>query len=70
MTQEIIGMDDMMAIYEVTDRSGKDRDTTGVLPQKEGAGAVPTPDWPPTLKADLQRLGFELQKSEDEQWCK
>ena len=84
MTEDIIGMDDMMAIYEVTDRFGIDRETISVPLEKEGAGAVrgepggpveilaptttPTREWLPTLQAELQRLGFELESAEDEPW--
>ena len=76
MTEEIIGMDDMNAIYEVTDRFGIDRETIGVPLEKDGAGAVErrpdggaeitapltvsTRDWLPTLERELERLGFEL----------
>ena len=84
MTEEIIGMDDMMAIYEVTDRFGIDRENISVPLEKEGNGAVSgqgagaveitapaaesTRDWLPTLQAELERLGFELQDDEDEPW--
>ena len=40
MSEEIIGMDDMMAIYEVTDRFGIDRESIGVPLEKDGDGAV------------------------------
>ena len=84
MTEEIIGMDDMMAIYEVTDRFGIDRESISVPLEKEGSGAVSrdpadvveitapatvsTRDWLPTLQAELERLGFELQEDEEEPW--
>ena len=84
MTEEIIGMDDMMAIYEATDRFEIGRETISVPLEKEGGGAVrrqpdggveivapatvPVRDWLPTLLAELQTLGFELQESDDEPW--
>ena len=84
MAEEIIGMDDMMAIYEVTDRFGIDRESISVPLEKEGRGSVstrtdgsveitapnamPTSEWLPTLEDDLLRLGFELQSDEDEPW--
>ena len=77
MTEDIIGMDDMMAVYEVTDRFGIDRESISVPLQKDGSGVVAkqpdggveitvpatmsTEAWLPALLAELQRLGFELQ---------
>ena len=40
MSEQIIGMDDMMAVYEVTDRFGIDRETISVPLEKEGHGNV------------------------------
>ena len=84
MSEEIIGMDDMMAIYEVTDRFGIDRESIGVPLEKDGDGAVrresgggveitapatmSTREWLPTLQAELERLGFVLSETEDEPW--
>ena len=78
---DIIGMDDMMAIYEVTDRYGIDRETIGVPLEKEGDGTVqrqpnggveitvpatlPIRDWLPTLQIELGRAGFELEEGID-----
>lgn len=83
MTDEIIGMADMMAVYEVTDRFAIDRETISVPLGKEGAGSVakqpdggveiivpatlPTRDWLPTLDADLEKLGFTRQSGPDEE---
>ena len=83
MTDEIIGMADMMAVYEVTDRFAIDRETISVPLGKEGAGAVvmqpnggveitvpatvPTRDWLPTLEADLEKLGFTRQSGPDDE---
>ena len=80
MTEEMIGMDDMMALYEVTDRFGIDRESISVPLEKEGSGAVvgqpdgeveitapatmPMREWLSTLHSELQRLGFELQDEE------
>lgn len=74
----------MMAIYEVTDRFGIDRETISVPLDKEGDGsarkgpgggleitapaAVSTKKWLPTLQAELERLGYELENDEDESW--
>jgi hypothetical protein len=82
MAGEIIGMDDMMAIYEVTDRFGIDRESISVPLEKEGGGTVreqpdrgveitapatiSTREWLPALETGLQQLGFELQDPEDE----
>lgn len=81
MNEEIIGMDDMMAVYEVTDRFGIDRETITVPLEKEGTGDVrrdgagveivvpatmAAKEWLPALEAELQALGFELQEDEDE----
>ena len=67
MTDDIIGMDDMMAVYEITDQFGIDRETISVPLEKEGDGAVSrqpdgaleivvpatstTREWLPALKA-------------------
>lgn len=40
MAEDIIGMEDMMAIYEVTDRFGIDRESISVPLEKAGAGRV------------------------------
>ena len=82
MTEDIIGMDDMMAVYEMTDRFGIDRESISVPLEKEGNGAVAgqpggevdimvpatmsTEKWLPTLQSELQRLGFKLQ--DEESW--
>ena len=82
MTEEIIGMDDMMAVYGVTDLFGIDRESISVPLEKEGGGAVtgqadgsveivvpadaPVREWLPVLHAELQRLGFE--PIEEEPW--
>ena len=83
MGDDIIGMDDMMAIYEVTDLFGIDRETISVPLEKEGDGVASkqadggveivapatttTREWLPTLRADLQRLGFEEQEAEEDE---
>ena len=83
MVDDIIGMDDMMAIYEVTDRFGIDRESISVPLEKEGSGVVsgrpgggveitvpatvPTQEWLPVLQEELQALGFELE-ADDEPW--
>ena len=84
MADDIIGMDDMMAIYEVSDRLGIDREAISVPLEKAGTGAVSrqadggveivapatvsTREWLPKLQVDLLRLGFELQEQEEEPW--
>ncbi|MCI0440836.1 MAG: hypothetical protein L0177_17150 [Chloroflexi bacterium] len=82
MGDDIIGMDDMMAIYEVTDRFDIDRESISVPLEKEGDGSVtrnldgtleitvpavkPTREWLPVLEARLKQLGFLLAEDEDE----
>ena len=84
MTEEIIGMEDMMAIYEVTDAFGIDRESISVPLEKEGSGgatmqaegsveitvpaATQTREWLPELRAVLLGLGFEPQDDEDDSW--
>ena len=84
MDEEIIGMDDMMAIYEVTDALGIDRESISVPLEKEGSGAVAvdadgaveitvpatttTRDWLPTLRAALEELGLEPSDDDDDSW--
>ena len=82
MADDIIGMDDMMAIYEVTDLLGIDRESISVPLDKEGAGGAsiqadgtleirapsdaPTRDWLPTLRNTLAGLGYDASTEEDE----
>ena len=77
MTDDIIGMQDMMAIYEVTDRFGIDREAISVPLEKAEAGGVsrqsnagievtvpakiPIRQWLATLEGELERLGFALE---------
>lgn len=72
--QDIISMADMHMIFEVTDALGIDREALRVDLTKEDPGSVrrgggglveivvpltiPLGDWLPTLKAELQKLGF------------
>ena len=81
VTEEIIGMDDMMAIYEVTDAFGIDRERISVPLDKEGDGAVdmgadgsveitvpattPTREWLATLREALEELGLEPADDDD-----
>ena len=83
MADDIIGMEDMMAVYEVTDRFGIDRESISVPLEKAGAGEVSrqadgsveivaplvgtTRGWLPELETELLRLGFDLVE-EEEQW--
>ena len=85
MTDDIIGMDDMMAIYEVTDRFGIDRESISVPLERRGSGSVTgrpggiveitapstmgTQDWLTILQAELRRLGFEMADSDDDSWA-
>ena len=82
MAHDIIGMSDMMAVYEVTDTFGIDRESVSVPLEKEGPGsvkrqagggveitvsaAIPAEEWMPVLRAELEKLGFELQEHDDE----
>ncbi len=81
MADDIISMDDMMALYEVTDRFGIDREQISVPLEKSGGGSlsllpsgaveitvpanVSTRDWLPVLEADLKSKGF-LEVEEDD----
>ncbi len=83
MTEDIIGMQDMIAIYEVTDRFGIDREAISVPLEKAEAGGVsrqshggievivpatiPIRQWIPTLEAELERLGFMLEDIDHEE---
>ena len=82
MAEQIIGMDDMMAVYEVTDRLGIDRETISVPLERQGRGGVsrapdggleitapavvPTRDWLPSLTEELLAFGYEPQDDEEE----
>jgi predicted transcriptional regulator of viral defense system len=84
VSEQIIGMDDMMAVYEVTDLFGIDRETISVPLEREGRGRVsrvadggveitvpaetPTRDWLPTLTEELRALGFEPADEEEDEW--
>ena len=81
MADDIISMDDMMALYEVTDRYGIDREQISVPLEKSGGGSlslepsgaveitipadIPTRDWLPSLEEDLRSKGF-LEVEEDD----
>ena len=83
MSEEIISMNDMMAVYEVTDEFGIDRESISVPLEKSGDGnvekasdgaiqiTVPATlhvrDWLDELRAALLELGYEVQ-SEGELW--
>ena len=83
MTDDIIGMQDMMAIYDVTDRFGIDREAISVPLEKAEAGGVSRQSgggievtvpakisirqWLPTLEAELERLGFVLEDIDDDE---
>ncbi len=82
LTDDIIGMDDMMAIYEVTDLFGIDRESISVPLDKEGMGGAatlgdgtleirapseaPTRDWLPILRKTLEGLGYDMATEGDE----
>ena len=84
MSEQIIGMDDMMAVYEVTDLFGIDREEISVPLEREGQGRVsrgpdgaveitvpaetPTRDWLPSLTEELLALGFEPRDDEEDEW--
>ena len=84
MTEEIIGMHDMTAIYEVTDLFGINRESISVPLEREGGGDVlrkpdgaveivapatmSTQDWLPSVHAKLERLGFVLVEADEELW--
>ncbi len=81
MPDDIIGMDDMAAIYEVTDRFEIDRETISVPLEKSGEGSVsaddgggieivapatvPIREWLPVLQAGIEKLGFSLEDGAD-----
>ena len=85
MADDIIGMDDMMAIYQVTDLFGIDRESISVPLERQGGGSVAgrpggsveitapsamaTQDWLPILKDELRRLGFEMEDADDDSWA-
>ena len=74
MNEEIIGMREMGAIFDVTDELGIDREQISVPLEKEDPGAVrrlpsgeieivvplavPIEEWVATLKSNLEALGF------------
>lgn len=74
MTEDMIGMDDMAQIFEVTDTLEIDREMIRVELTKEDPGSVvkrsdgmieivvplttPLESWLPTLKSGLEELGY------------
>lgn len=82
MPDDIISMDDMMAVFEVTDRFGIDREQISVPLEKSGLGAVrldasggleivvpaqvPTRAWLPDLQSELERMGFQAREEDEE----
>ena len=83
MEAEIIGMEDMLAVYEVTDLLGIDRESISVPLEKAAMGSVqldgpqveivipadiPIRDWLPELRARLEQCGFEPQDADDNEW--
>ena len=83
MGEDIIGMDDMMSVYEVTDGFGIDREMISVPLEKaekgtvtrqiDGTleitvpGSIPTQEWLTVLRAELVRLGYEWQDIDDDE---
>ena len=83
MTDDIIGMQDMIAVYEVTDRFGIDREAISVPLEKAQTGGVsrqshggievtvpadmPIREWLATLEAELESLGFVLEEVDDDE---
>jgi len=81
MSNDIIGMDDMMAIFEITDLFGIDRENISVPLEKEGVGSVissspngieitvptsiPINEWLPTLQGQLTKLGFKIAQCDE-----
>ena len=74
MSEDIIGMGDMDAIFDITDELGIDREQISVPLEKEGHGAVrklataeleivvplnvSTEDWLAFLRSSLEEMGF------------
>lgn len=82
MSDEIIGMDEMMAVYQITDEFGIDRESISVPldkgpavsanKQPDGSVEIVVPvgetsdEWQPVLHANLLELGFE--EVEEDSW--
>ena len=82
MLEDIIGMREMEAIFDVTDGLGIHREQVSVPLGKEDPGAVrrldtgeieivvpltvPVEEWLDTLKSNLEELGFTPVDEEDE----
>ncbi len=81
MEDDTIGMEDMFAIFEVTDALGIDREQVSVPLGKEDPGAVrlldtgeveivapasvPIQNWADTLRAELVSLGLQADEEEE-----
>ena len=82
MNEDIIGMTDMAAIYDVTDRFGIDREAISVPLEKAERGSVkkdPSGEleitvpavaaadkWIDFLRSELELLGFELRDIDED----
>jgi len=80
MGDEIIGMEDMQAVYEITDLFDIDRETISVPLEKGPSGSVeaaddgsfeiivpagiPIRDWLPALQSGIEALGFSIGEGE------
>lgn len=81
MSDDIIGMKEMGAVFSVTDYFGIHRESVSVPLEKEDPGAVrvlpdgeieivvpqsvPVEEWLETLKANLEHLGFTATEEEN-----
>ena len=81
MTDDIIGMREMNAVFSVTDDFGIDREIISVPLEKQGNGdvrrlpngeieivvpmAMPIESWLGTLRSGLEALGFTLGEGEE-----
>ena len=83
MGSEIIRMDDIMAVYDVTDVFSIDRENISIPLEKNGDGDVqlrdekleivipatlPIYDWLPILRTRLESLGFQETENTEDDW--
>lgn len=83
VSEDIIDMEDVMAVFAITDQFSIDRETISIPLEKVGVGevnltqgglevvlpsSITITEWLQVLKIELEQLGFALQQEEEDNW--
>ena len=83
VSEDIIDMEDVMAVFAITDQFSIDRETISIPLEKVGVGevnliqgglevvlpsSITITEWLQVLKIELEQLGFVLQQEEEDNW--